>query len=287
MYGGNNFARVSRRSPSAWAICDFCGAQYNRSDLVPDMQYMGTEIRPTGFLVCARTCLDKPQPQQKAIRLPPDPLPVADPRVDNFPNGNFGFTQYNILRTENEPTGGLAGGGIGAFIIGETPIGVGPGGDFVAGGFYYTPASVLAQVAALSGVPTPIVVQGGVLLAQANVSQQFMGLAGSYVIGINGQLVIGIDGTPVVAVAPDPTNPRNWLLLFNPSEMPISVAFGSVAAYGTRTNIILGGGEALFAADAQFGQPTYQGPFAAIVPAAPLPLWAWQSSPQIEALPSI
>jgi len=26
---------------------------------------------------------------------PADPLPVQDPRVDNFPDGNFGFTQYN------------------------------------------------------------------------------------------------------------------------------------------------------------------------------------------------
>jgi len=36
MYGGNNKARVSLKHWSAWAICDFCNKQVQRTDLVPD-----------------------------------------------------------------------------------------------------------------------------------------------------------------------------------------------------------------------------------------------------------
>ena len=150
MYGGNNRARVDRRSPSAWAICDFCNKQVNRTDLVPDRQYMGTEVRPTGFLVCKFTCVDVPQPQQKAIRLPPDPLPVENPRVDNFPSGNFGFTQYLLGNQGQTPANPMQ----------AYPV---------------TKTTALASLAALSGIATPMpYADHSATVAASNTTQTLM-----------------------------------------------------------------------------------------------------------------
>lgn len=125
MLWGDSHARTNRRAPSAFAICDFCGDQWNRVDLRPDTQWMGTELRPTGFLVCPH-CLDIPQPQERALRIPPDPLPVDQPRVDNWPSGNQGFTQYLVA-----------------------PLLLVP---------YTSKSDVLAAVAELSGIATPAAV---------------------------------------------------------------------------------------------------------------------------------
>jgi hypothetical protein len=43
------------------------------------MEVMGTGLRPTGFLVCGR-CEDRPAWHLKAKVLPPDPVPVENPR---------------------------------------------------------------------------------------------------------------------------------------------------------------------------------------------------------------
>lgn len=37
----------------------------------------------TGFLVC-RECLDKPFELNRPLLLPPDPVPIKDPRVSTF-----------------------------------------------------------------------------------------------------------------------------------------------------------------------------------------------------------
>lgn len=78
------FARTNRRHPQAFAICDTCGLQYNRVDLVQDMEYQGNQLRWTGFLVCKRTCNDEPQPQLTTPILPRDPQPIDQPRVEQY-----------------------------------------------------------------------------------------------------------------------------------------------------------------------------------------------------------
>lgn len=72
-------AKVDPRSPRAQAECDRCGFWWNRSDLKVQMQWAGTQLIDLGFRVC-RNCLDIPQEQFRTIILPPDPLPVPDPR---------------------------------------------------------------------------------------------------------------------------------------------------------------------------------------------------------------
>lgn len=49
----------------------------------------------TGFLVCYR-CWTIPQPQLKPIVLPPDPIPLTDPRPESFITDNLtGFCEQN------------------------------------------------------------------------------------------------------------------------------------------------------------------------------------------------
>lgn len=71
--------RIDPLAPRARAVCDQCGFQLSHSDLRPEVQWMGASIRPTGYLVCP-DCLDVPQPQLASQILPPDPVPILNPR---------------------------------------------------------------------------------------------------------------------------------------------------------------------------------------------------------------
>lgn len=77
-------ARVSSRSPSAFGICDACGFTYNLVDLRPQFQWAGTKLQNLNLLKCRR-CLDVPSIQLKTIVLPADPLPVLNPRPEQYP----------------------------------------------------------------------------------------------------------------------------------------------------------------------------------------------------------
>lgn len=77
-------ARVSARQPAALGICERCGLQYNLKDLRWQYQWQGMQLQNLRILVCTRTCLDRPQIQLKTIILPPDPLPVFNPRPENY-----------------------------------------------------------------------------------------------------------------------------------------------------------------------------------------------------------
>jgi len=77
-------ARVSARKPEAQAVCDRCGLWYNLVDLEWQYDWRGTSLQNLWIRVCRRTCLDVPQEQLRAIQLPADPVPVWQPRVENF-----------------------------------------------------------------------------------------------------------------------------------------------------------------------------------------------------------
>lgn len=76
-------ATVHPNSPVGFAICDRCGMLYNFPDLRWEMEYQGMQLQRTGFRVCP-TCLDVPQPQERPIVLPPDPVPLLNPRVQDY-----------------------------------------------------------------------------------------------------------------------------------------------------------------------------------------------------------
>lgn len=77
-------ARISSKSPSAIGVCDRCGLWYNLSDLVFQADWRGTALVNLWIRVCKRTCLDVPQEQNRSISLPADPVPVWQPRPENF-----------------------------------------------------------------------------------------------------------------------------------------------------------------------------------------------------------
>lgn len=48
------------------------------------MDWRGTSLQNLWIRVCKRTCLDTPQQQLRSITLPADPVPVWQPRPENF-----------------------------------------------------------------------------------------------------------------------------------------------------------------------------------------------------------
>jgi hypothetical protein len=76
-------ARVSAKNPQAQGVCDRCGIWNNLVNLEWQHQWAGTRLQNLWIRVCSR-CLDVPQEQLRAIQLPADPVPVWQPRVENF-----------------------------------------------------------------------------------------------------------------------------------------------------------------------------------------------------------
>lgn len=76
-------ARVSVRRPESFGICDRCNFQYNLHDLKWQFQWAGMHLQNIRLLVCSH-CFDTPNQQLRSIILPPDPLPVFNPRPERY-----------------------------------------------------------------------------------------------------------------------------------------------------------------------------------------------------------
>ena len=61
------------------ATCDRCGQRWMHNDLQFQYDYRGNALQNIRLLVCVR-CLDEPQNQLRPIIVPPDPVPIKDPR---------------------------------------------------------------------------------------------------------------------------------------------------------------------------------------------------------------
>lgn len=66
-------------APEPCGICDACNFKYLARDLSFQMQWAGNQLINLGTLVCSR-CLDVPAEFLRSIVLPPDPIPVQNPR---------------------------------------------------------------------------------------------------------------------------------------------------------------------------------------------------------------
>lgn len=84
-------AKVDRSNPRAWAVCDDCGFLYNRKDLAWQFQWAGAKTQNTNFLKCPK-CLDELQEQLRVIVLPADPVPIANPRPEQYVAANNPIT---------------------------------------------------------------------------------------------------------------------------------------------------------------------------------------------------
>lgn len=97
-------ARVSARSPEAFGICDNCSFLYNLSELRWQLQWSGNKLVNLRQLVCRR-CNDIPQTQLRAIVLPADPMPVLNPRVNNWQAAETDFRTTSGQNTVDPKTG--------------------------------------------------------------------------------------------------------------------------------------------------------------------------------------
>ena len=70
-------------APRAFAVCDFCGFWYNHHKLSWNYEWQGTQLVNLRFLVCD-TCNDKPNPQLRARLMPADPVPIQNPRPEQY-----------------------------------------------------------------------------------------------------------------------------------------------------------------------------------------------------------
>lgn len=71
---------VDQDHPEALGVCDISGLLYMRRDLVRQMAWRGESLVWTGLYV-GRDQLDVPNEQGRTPVLPPDPVPVFEPRV--------------------------------------------------------------------------------------------------------------------------------------------------------------------------------------------------------------
>ncbi len=88
-WGARGNARVSASDPQAFGICDCCGWLYSLKDLRYQYQFAGQQVINLHYRVC-KPCYDIPSHRNNPYAIPPDPVPVADPRP--WPTSyNFGF----------------------------------------------------------------------------------------------------------------------------------------------------------------------------------------------------
>lgn len=76
-------AVIDPNNPRAVGVCDRCGQLYNLRDLRYQPIIAGSTVLVTRRRVCWK-CLDELNPQLQTVRLPPDPLPVSDPRPEFY-----------------------------------------------------------------------------------------------------------------------------------------------------------------------------------------------------------
>ena len=91
-------ARTSVRDPRAFSVCDRCGFWYNHHTLQFQHEWAGASLVSRQKLVC-RSCLDTPQQQLRAIILPADPVPIWQPRPEDFVTA-----ESNVRATSGQDT---------------------------------------------------------------------------------------------------------------------------------------------------------------------------------------
>ncbi len=76
-------ASIDPYAPRGHGTCDKCSQINNLSALYWQMEYRGNALMRTGFRVCDK-CLDIPYQGRRPIIIPADPVPLLDPRPENF-----------------------------------------------------------------------------------------------------------------------------------------------------------------------------------------------------------
>lgn len=80
--GGFKYGRhysVNPDAPEPYGICDRCGFICRHKDLSFQRVIQGKQTVKTNLLVCPK-CTDKLAEFTRTIRIPPDPVPIKNPR---------------------------------------------------------------------------------------------------------------------------------------------------------------------------------------------------------------
>ena len=72
-------AQTDIQNPDPFAVCDRCGCLFNHSVLSWQYEWRGNQLQNLYLLVCPE-CLDVPQQQFRPVIIPPDPVPIQNPR---------------------------------------------------------------------------------------------------------------------------------------------------------------------------------------------------------------
>lgn len=113
-------AFIDPRCPRALAVCDRCQAMVFHDTLRWQMQWRGPRMANIRLYVCPE-CYDTPQEQLRTFVLPIDPVPIANPRPENYaeadnPASYLGFAarnNYLPIQQLGMNTGSLTlGGGV-------------------------------------------------------------------------------------------------------------------------------------------------------------------------------
>jgi hypothetical protein len=75
------YGAIDRANPEAAARCDRGGELRKHHELRREMFWAGGRLVWNGFLCCERH-IDKPNPQERLVILPIDPVPVKNPRPE-------------------------------------------------------------------------------------------------------------------------------------------------------------------------------------------------------------
>lgn len=97
-------ARVSSRNPQAFAICDRCGRLTNHHRLQWQYDWRGASLQNLRILVC-ESCLDVPQQQLRALVIPADPVPIQNPRTQDYVSAETNYRTTSGQNTVDPVTG--------------------------------------------------------------------------------------------------------------------------------------------------------------------------------------
>lgn len=97
-------AKTSATNPQAHAICDRCGFRYNHVNLRWQFDWRGTSLQNIKMLVCD-PCYDEPQQQLRAIVVPADPVPIMNPRLQDFVTAETDYITAQSPTTYDAMTG--------------------------------------------------------------------------------------------------------------------------------------------------------------------------------------
>jgi len=104
-------ATTNPDNPSAFGVCDRCGQTWNLQELPWQFDWRGNRLMNLKLRICP-PCQDKPFNFNRPIVVPPDPVPVFNPRPQQTDTGEVGWS--------------MGGWSTGGWSVGQSPINPAP-----------------------------------------------------------------------------------------------------------------------------------------------------------------